>query len=140
ESYFCFGFNCFSSNVNEPSSTDYTILQAAGTTYTDIVDGVEVTYADNSKDNGTPFSVYLSEGDKKGYYVVRYKVYNIADANDSIAFTVTYNASSVGIKKLETPDLNFEIYPNPSNGASKFFINLNKDEELKFQVYNALGS
>lgn len=139
QSYFCFGFNCFASDINEPTSTDYTVLQAAGVTYTALVDNLVVTYSDNSKDNETPFSVYLKEGSVEGEYVVRYKVYNIANANDTIAFTVNYN-KTVGIRKNEKSDFAFEIYPNPSNGTSKFFINLNKDEELNFKVYNTLGS
>ena len=129
--YFCFGYQCFGSNVSQPSSTDYTILGPLGSTSDPY---------DNSKDNGTPFVLYFSEAPQRGYYVVRYKVYNIVDANDTIAFTVTYNDASVGIKTIQKSDLSFEIYPNPSRDASSLFINLSKNEELKYQVYNSLGS
>lgn len=129
--YFCFGYQCFGSSVSQPSSSDYTILGPAGST--------SEPY-DNSKDNGTPFVLYFSEGAQKGHYVVRYKVYNIADAADTIAFTVTYNSETVGIKTIQKSDLSFEIFPNPSHDGSAIFITLNKSEELQYQLYNSLGS
>jgi hypothetical protein len=131
--YFCFGNTCFGSNVSTADPTNYTPLAAEGQTTSGGID-------DNSNDNGQPFVIYFSEGNVQGSYVVQYKVFNISDPNDTLAFKVGYNQASVGIKNQGSiaSDLISEIYPNPASG-SKIYFNLGKDDELKFQVYNSLG-
>ena len=138
-SYFCFGSDCFTSPVNTPPVSDpgYTLttLSAAGSPTT-----TTIPKADNSRGAGQAFVTYFLEGETAGNYVIQYKVFNVANPNDSIAFKIGYN-QSVGIKSLsKSADLVSEIYPNPASGASKIYIDLAKDEELKFQVYNSLGS
>lgn len=123
-SYFCFGQLCFGSNVSTADPSNYTVLGAG----------------QDSQTSGQPASFYLSETSNANYYVVRYKVYNVMDANDTTTFFAVYN-SPVGIKALDNKaDLVSEIYPNPNTNGSAISFDLNKDDELKFQVYNTLGS
>jgi hypothetical protein len=82
DTYFCFGFQCFPSNVSSPGPADYCVLGPSGSTSSPY---------DNSKDNGTPFVIDLAEGLTKGKYYVNYTVFDINNLNDSICFTVKYN-------------------------------------------------
>jgi len=70
---------------------------------------------------------------------VGYKIFNINNPNDTLAFKVEYNTFDVGFKNIENKALVSELYPNPNNGSSILF-DLNRDEDLKFQVYNSLGT
>lgn len=136
QSYFCFGYTCFGSDVNTPpSSNDYTILGPVGST-------TATPPADNSQANGQLFAIYIAEGNVQGNYLVQYKLFNVSDPNDTLSFRVGYNRPLVvGIKNLErSADLISDIYPNPAGNTSKIFFDLGKDDELKFQVYNSLGS
>jgi len=131
--YFCFGNNCFGSALNTPDAANYTPLNAQGQTSNG--------FYDNNTANGQPFVIYFNEGTTQGQYIVRYRVYNVSDPNDTLSFTVNYNVQSVGIKtqSAAASDLVSEIYPNPAGSSSKIYFTLNKDENLKFQIYNSLG-
>jgi hypothetical protein len=85
DTYFCFGYNCFSSIVSQPTSADYCVLGAMGSTVT----------PDNSKDNGTPFVIDLAENTTIGKYYVNYKVYDVNNPNDSVSFVVKYNETAI---------------------------------------------
>lgn len=123
-SYFCFGQTCFGSNVFTAPSSDYTILNAG----------------DDSQTGGQPASFYLAEGSSIGYYVVHYRIFNVNNPNDTLGFNAIYNTSDVGIRSNSNSLAGLsELYPNPNPGAAISF-DLTKDDELKFQVYNSLGS
>jgi hypothetical protein len=122
-SYFCFGIFCFGSDINTADPSNYTVLNAG-----------------QSSEPNNPAYVYVSEGSSKGYYVIRYKIFNINNPNDTLVFNAVYNGP-VGIKSIDNEVLSgiSELYPNPTSGSSVSF-DLAKDDELKFQVYNSLGS
>ncbi len=122
-SYFCFGTQCFGSNVSIADASNYTPLAPGA----------------DSQTSGFPVSIYLSEAQNLGYYVVRYKIFNVNNPNDSLSFNAVYNVQSVGFKSIDKLDAVSELYPNPNNGSAVAF-DLDRDEELKFQVYNSLGS
>jgi hypothetical protein len=123
-SYFCFGTQCFGSNVSIADPSNYTIL----------------TPGADSQTSGFPVSIYLSEAPALGYYVVRYKIFNVNNPNDTLSFNAVYNTQIVGIQSFEKLDDVSELYPNPNTGSSAISFDLSKDEDLKFQVYNSLGS
>ena len=130
--YFCFGNNCFTPPVATAGPSDYTILAASGQTSTTF------PTADNSKDNNQPFSIYLEEGPTTGGYIVKYKVFNVANANDTSVFYIGYN-TTVGIKNIDLTSLSFNIYPNPANNEATVFVNSINSADVKLSVTNSLG-
>lgn len=132
--YFCFGNNCFGSNVATAPPSDVTILLASGQTSS------VFPMADNSKDNNQPFTIYVDEGTSAGMYKVRYKVFNVNNAStDTVAFTVSYNITS-GLKSVaKAADFSYEIFPNPSNGDVTLNINSSSELASKLVVINNLG-
>ena len=131
DSYFCFGFNCFPSTVNAPTSADYCVLGASGST---------VAPFDNSKDNGTPFIIYLVEGLSLGKYYVNYKVFDVNNPNDSSSFTVKYNEFLSVEENVNAIESVGNLYPNPSSNIAGFSLTLTHESTVKVQVYNSLGS
>lgn len=131
--YFCFGISCFNNNVNTPTSIDYTILLAAGQTAT------AFPTSDNSYNNQQPFIAYLEEGASVGVYKVRYKVFNVNNANDTLSFTIGYNLPA-GINSLDkSTDFSFEIFPNPSHGDAFLNVSAVTETETKLVIVNNLG-
>lgn len=131
--YFCFGFNCFTPAVNTPGASDYTILLASGQTSS------VFPMADNTVDNNQPFSVDLEEGPVAGNYIVKYKIFNVANANDTLAFFVGYN-QPLGLKDhTKNADLSFNLIPNPSTGKTSVLINSTNTGSAKINVTNSIG-
>ena len=130
-SYFCFGYTCFSSGIITAQPNDYTILAASGVTSTTF------PYADNTLDNSQPVSIYLEEGANPGYYVIKYKIFNVANSNDTLAFTVTYN-QTLGLNEL-TKKPTSDIFPNPAKEETNLKINMTTGSKATVKVINALG-
>ncbi len=131
--YFCFGFNCFTPAVNTPGAADYTILLASGQTSSVFPMG------DNTVDNNQPFSIDLEEGPVTGNYVVKYKLFNVANPNDSLAFFIGYN-QPLGLKgQDQNIDLSVNLFPNPANNNATVFINATNAGGVKINVTNSLG-
>lgn len=132
-SYFCFGYTCYGSAVNTAPSSDYTILSASGSTSTTF------PFADNSTANSQPFSIYLDENTTPGYYVIRYKVFNVANANDTLAFNVIYN-KTLGFNDIKNaPKFTTELFPNPAKDETSLLININSGTKATIKITNALG-
>jgi len=131
--YFCFGYTCFGSGTSSPSSADFTILAASGQTSTSF------PQSDNSTDNGQPFSVYVEEGSTLGDYIVKYKVFNVANANDTLSFTITYN-NPVGIKTHASNNEKISaVYPNPASNYATISLTSEISQAATLLVYNSLG-
>lgn len=134
DSYFCFGYSCFGSDINTAPSTDYTILLGSGLTST------VFPYADNSKDNGQPFLLDLVEGTSLGKYFIKYKLYNVNNANDTLTFTVKYNEFLSVTENNSIIESASDVFPNPSSTTANIILNLNQENQVKVQVYNSLGA
>ncbi|MDP1802655.1 MAG: T9SS type A sorting domain-containing protein [Bacteroidota bacterium] len=131
--YFCFGNNCFTPPVSTPGPSDYTILLASGQTSTTF------PLADNTFDNNQPFSIDLEEGASTGSYIVRYKVFNVANANDTIAFFVGYNQSA-GLNHNEgIAGISLDLFPNPTNDEATIFVSSTNNLDVKLNITNATG-
>jgi len=135
EHYFCFGFACFGNNINTPPTPDdHCILLGAGKTFT------VQPMADNSDANGTPFKLFTNEGSIQGKYVVRYKVFDNNNPNDSIGFTVKYN-EFLDVNSLFTTAVGIsEVYPNPVNTKVGINVTLKQAQAIKLSIYNVAGS
>ncbi len=148
--YFCFGNTCFPASVSVPTSFDYTILGPAGTNTATCCNGTNTTCCsatfDNSSENGTPFIVYLQEAAAMGKYHVKYKVYNVNNANDTVTFTIKYNdglsvPNLLGVNNIANVlESVSEVYPNPTNTNASLAISLKQENDVKVQVYNSLGA
>jgi hypothetical protein len=130
DTYFCFGYNCFQSNVSQPGSGDYCILGPMGSTVT----------PDNSRDNGTPFVIDLAENTTLGKYFVNYKIFDVSNPSDSISFEVRYNEFLSVQENNKVISSVGNVYPNPSTGLANFDVVLNQDSPVKIEVYNSIGS
>ncbi len=131
--YFCFGNNCFTSPVNTPGSGDYTILLASGQTST------VFPLADNSFDNNQPFSIDLEEGTSTGSYVVKYKLFNVGNANDTLAFFMGYNQPA-GLKyNTGVSDISLDLFPNPTSEDATILMNAPDNMDVKVNIANAMG-
>jgi hypothetical protein len=131
--YFCFGNNCFTPAVSTPGTGDYTILLASGQTSTTF------PTADNTFDNNQPFSTYLEEGTSTGSYVVRYKVFNVASANDTLAFFIGYNQPA-GLKyNAGISDISLTLFPNPANQEATIFVSATDNSDVKLSITNSTG-
>lgn len=131
--YFCFGQTCFGDNVDTVDPPNYTILNAG--------EDSQTTYTTSST-IAQPCVLYLQEGAALGNYTVRYKIFNVNNPLDTLSFNAVYNAvTPVGIKTNEEKlDAISELYPNPNSNGSAISFDLNSDQDLKFQIYNSLGS
>lgn len=130
-SHFCFGNACFPSNIDSATSINYTILGPYSTT---------ITPLDNSTANSQPFITYLDEGAAIGKYFVKYKVFNVADPNDSLTFTVKYNEFS-GVNEIAgLIENSSDVYPNPTNNNAFVTITLKQEGVVRTQIFNSLGA
>lgn len=132
-SYFCFGNNCFTPVVDTPGSGDYTVLLASGQT------NATFPLADNTHDNNQPFSAYMEEGATTGNYVIKYKVFNVSNANDTLAFFIAYNQPSAIKSNDQDHNLALNIFPNPAKDEAAIFIDALNNSDIKLTVTNSIG-
>lgn len=131
--YFCFGNNCFTPPVSTPSPSDYTILLGSGQTSTTF------PLADNTFDNNQPFSIDLEEGASTGSYVIRYKLFNVGNANDTLAFFMGYNQPA-GLKLNEkNSGIALDLFPNPVNDNATIYMNALDNCDAKLNITNSTG-
>jgi len=131
--YFCFGNACFPNYVSTVTGSDYTILLGAGNTDTNF------PYSDDSDYNNQPFKIYLEEGSTQGKYYVNYKVFNVANQNDSILFTIRYNDFLEVQKYSLSPESVSEPFPNPTHNIVKLALNFSEEKKVEIRVTNQLG-
>lgn len=131
QTFFCFGSTCFPNNITTcPTVFDYTILGPGE--HTDSV--AQIIGAKQ------PFYIYLDEDVTIGNYVVRYKVFNVSNPNDSLSFTIKYN-DYLSVNENESVLKNVsEIFPNPTNNSAQITVGLRQETIVKVQIYNSLGS
>ncbi|HRD37939.1 MAG TPA: T9SS type A sorting domain-containing protein [Bacteroidia bacterium] len=124
DTYFCFGWTCFTSNVNAAPSSDYTILAPS----------------DTSDNVGQSFFIDLVEGTTQGLYTVRYKLYNVNNANDTLSFTVRYNSFLNVSENKSVIESASDVFPNPANTNAFVNVTLKNEGAVKVQIYNSLGA
>jgi hypothetical protein len=133
-SYFCFGNNCFTPPISTPGAGDYTILLASGQTSTNF------PMADNTKDNNQPFSIDLEEGPTTGNYVLKYKIFNVVNPNDSLTFFMGYN-QPLGLKNNNSYSTTSTImvFPNPVVNDANLLVNSTTTADASVTILNALN-
>ena len=122
--YFCFGGTCL------PPST---FVSPGSVTLTATQDALAA---------GFPTSVHYDEASVAGPSIIRYRIYEINNPNDTMAFTVRYNDATASIKTNSSLLSNVsDVFPNPS--SSKAYINITTLADVNtasISVINALGS
>lgn len=123
KTYFCFGMSCFDHLTDTPpTSADYVTLTPGGSNQGFVID----------LDDSLPNS---------GYSLVRYKLYDVNNANDTLAFYARYNTNLSGISyNNQTLESVSELYPNPANSNVSINVNLKHEGEVKINIHNTLGS
>lgn len=123
--YFCFGSQCYGAEVD-------TALMALTLNAGQSASQSTVAY--------TILTTDLAEATAVGYSLVKYCVYNVADHNDSLEFSIKYNGV-LGVNELSANVLSsFELFPNPATDATVIKINSQKATNAKVVIYNALGA
>jgi hypothetical protein len=133
--YFCFGKNCFGSSTSTADPDNYTVLLASGQS-----SATSPPMSDNSSTSNQPFNIYLEEGVVMGDYAVRYKVFNIVNANDTIEFNIKYNNGQVGITEISKAEASLKAFPNPAGSFVNLSVENSNEEVVSVLVYNALGA
>ena len=128
--YFTFGYTAFPPCTNTITSADYTILGPANSS---------VSPFDNSCANGNPFQFNLEEGSSIGQYLVRYKLQNVNNGNDTLSFIVNYN-SALGLNQSPSQLSFASVYPNPAQNNATIEFDLNKAVQITIKIYDQLGS
>ncbi len=88
-------------------------------------------------------SAHIDQGDCCGTYLVRYKVYDVTNANDSVSVNITYIVTNC-TNGIKNPFKNFELSaasPNPASGAAvlKYEFPTAPGNAL-VKIYNTIGS
>lgn len=132
--YFCFGDQgtCYASTVTVASSDFVTLAPGQSTT----------------KNSGPPLFVSTNlstdyqEGSIAGYSVVKYKLFDVTTGEmgaDTMVWKIIYN-QALGVKENSSAITTLsDIFPNPSTEKANFTVALNGENDLKIEVYNALG-
>ena len=85
-------------------------------------------------------TVDLEEASTVGLSNVRYKVYDKANVNDSISFTIKYNPPVSFKKKNNLFSKVSDAYPNPTISKSFINITVGVSTEVKLSIINSLGA
>lgn len=130
DTYFTFGTTVFPSNISTAGPSDYVILGAAGST--------SPPYA-NSSANGNPFFIFLAEDMTLGTYAVKYKLFDVNNPNDTLSFTIQYNATLGLNNPQDILSSEVKLFPNP--GENFVFISWKdtNEEFLKIEISDFTG-
>ncbi len=125
DAYFCFGGNCYGSNVTLSLQS---LTLTPGQSASELQGSYNMLTAD------------LDEASAVGYSFIKYTVFNTANVSDSVQISIKYNAPA-GVSELNNNALSsFEIFPNPATELTFLKVNSQKAMDAKVIVYNALGA
>jgi len=123
--YYCFGSQCYGNDVD-------TSLMALTLTSGQSASQLQGSYNILTTD--------LAEATAAGYSLVKYCLYNVADHNDSLEFSIKYNGP-LGVNENTANVLSaVELFPNPASDATVLKVNSLKAINAKVFIYNALGA
>ena len=125
--HFCFGGSCF---LSSPSISPGADSLDSGQSASSLIGLNKVLDAD------------LDEGGVIGYSHVKYTFFNTGVANDTIQFSIKYNApptTTTSIKEADKSLISFDVFPNPVKDIATIKINSVKTFNSKVVIYNALG-
>lgn len=121
--YFCFGGQCFGSNVTTAPPANYVTVGSGSTSVNQ--------------------QLYFEEDDlTEGYSEITYKVYDVNNISDFITFKFKFNPLLASIKNNAVLFSSVsEVYPNPTVTKSQITINSKVNiSNATLNITNALGS
>jgi len=132
--FFCFGGNCFPTNVYDA---------------TEVVDALTIKPGETASETGLaidPTNHYyhldtdIIEASTVGISEVRYTFYNVSNKADSIQFAIRYNDPYVGIKETVKNTSRVELYPNPGTDFTTITLESSNDQAGQLKVFSSIGS
>lgn len=123
QAYFCFGGSCY-------GTTTYTSPSALTLSGGQSASSLTTQYQMLTTD--------LDETPVVGKSIVKYTVFNDANSNDSIQFTIYYN-KTLGIKSSKNELAQVELSPNPAVGSTTLKFNSVKSFETSITIINSIG-
>ncbi len=123
--FFCFAGGCFTPFLLE--SPDPLTL-SAGARSSEVPGDFQMLLAE------------IDEIDPAGFSHVKYTVYNEANPQDSIQFSIRYNDPFAGLGGNHLYKNGFSIAPNPAQRYASAFVNLSRNEDCSINIYNSLGA
>ncbi|MDI1356232.1 MAG: T9SS type A sorting domain-containing protein [bacterium] len=83
----------------------------------------------------------LIEASALGFSSVKYTVFESNNHNDSVQFTIKYNANLMltGLKELSQNLSSFGVFPNPAKGNTTISFMSNKENTANIFVVNTIG-
>jgi hypothetical protein len=122
--YFCFAGTCYASSTYTSAAITLTANQSASQFTT----------------TAQMLTTDLDEASAIGYSLVKYTFFNTTNSNDTLQFTIKYNAvlgvSEVGANSLSS----LELFPNPASDVAVLKVNSQKAMDAKVIIFNALGA
>src|SRR5690606_37364395 len=82
----------------------------------------------------------LDELDVVGFSHVKYTIYNVNDANDTLQFSIRYNDPSAVFQNNMVFETSFAMAPNPASGHANVRVTLPVSANCTVKIYNALGA
>ncbi len=123
KAYFCFGGQCFGSNVTTAPPANHVTVASGSTSVNQ--------------------QLYFEEDDvTEGYSEITYKVYDVNNTTDFVTFKFIFNPLLASIKNNAALFASVsEIYPNPTVNKSQITINSRVNiNTASLNITNALGS
>jgi hypothetical protein len=119
--YFCFGpFG----NVFPPSTTVCPVSD-------------QVVLMKDSVNNN--FVADLDEGPAQGYSLVKYILFNVNNAADTLSFSIVYNQATVVNEAFSFLESVSNVYPNPAQNETNVNITLVKESDIAISIINNAG-
>jgi hypothetical protein len=84
------------------------------------------------------FSVHYNANGNAGTSTIRYKFFNVNNVNDTIDFTIIFNASA-SVENYVSGLMVTDIYPNPAVDIANIDYNLPANSNMNIVIYNILG-
>lgn len=84
------------------------------------------------------FSAHYSANGNTGISTIRYKFFNVNNVNDTVDFTVVFNASA-SVENYVSGLMVTDIYPNPAVNVANIDYNLPVNSKMNIVIYNILG-
>ncbi|MCC6372980.1 MAG: T9SS type A sorting domain-containing protein [Bacteroidia bacterium] len=124
--YYCFGGQCFGASTRISGPQTLTVSQSSS----QLSGGYQILTADLAE---------TSDENVAGKSIVKYTVFNTANANDTLQFTLLYLPNNVGVNSYNKLVNSIEVFPNPTKGDAVLNFVSDKSFESKVSLINSLG-
>jgi PKD repeat protein len=125
-----FSYNCGSSWIQRGLYAGASLMNNPATTNTFVTDG-STTW--------TMYSIPIISLFQTSNVLVKFQYKSSFVSNNVYIDDINISSTTVGINEINSSDLNFSIFPNPSNDKATISYHLNTDAKVGIQVIDVLG-